>query len=828
MQEPRKIEVTPVDALVIFIVVTSGVMMCQLVRSQFDPSSSVFISLLICGAAGLAFVRRIAFPADVRQIVAVTLMGLVVLLFRWSPFLYVEGGQDQGIYVAMSAHFARTQGLAITDRVRERLSNTEKAEYDKLNQRYDMERTYSLHVPGRSEGVHEAGVYIADLSRSAYVFQFYPLHPLWMALAAKELGDEDRVYSLVGFSLLSVLMLSLLTYELADRKRAPALLVAGLLAINPMHVFLSRFPVTENVSLFFSASALYYLVRYFKAREAATGQTWNLALSAGAWACLFFTHIGGFLYAPMILAMLIAGVGSARSVGQVLSVAVYGLGVWAAYALSLWYGMSWSFPYSVEIYRQILGNGLGTLFIDHWRGMIFVLLIAYGGLVILVWRLRSQNRSGWARLRLGRAMMVALLVAVAGTILYATAEAFRPGSEISSLGASAILHANLTALAIYVSPFILIFVLAASVVQRRSMGIYDIFLLILVAQFLVIRTGMASSTPYYYYGRYLCAELVPYVLVLAALLLNRLLNGKGLLGKVVAGGTLGLALAWEGVALAQQYPGGEMHRLDASLRPVIEQIRDTDLVLLAGNPYPPLRTALDYYYGKHTVVVEPGQLEAAIRQYANLWGDLYILSDTDNLTGFSYVGALTMVQDTYAKGRSYDVLPTNASTLERRYFLYRMNRPMFTPLRDGDSITFDARGNARNYLGTGWSFQEPWGRWTEGLFATLQLPVADRSAALTLRFDVHSRNCVGVTVRVNGEIRTRWSFSDCREYVKQTLMLTQQDLRLGTVTVSFEMPGVRSPHDIDPALGDGRRLGISITKIVVDQARSGEGARPLS
>ena len=850
MEAPRKIEVTTVDALVVFIIVTSGVMMFELVPSRFDPASSVFISLLICGAAGLAFVRRIAFPPDVRHIVAVTLMGLLVLSFRWSPFLYVEGGQDQGVYVAMSAHFARTQGLAITDRVRERLADAEKTDYDKLNNRQIAE---NIVVPGRSEGEHQPGVFIGDLSRSAYVFQFYPLHPLWMALAAKVLGDENRVYSLVFFSLLSVLMLSLLTFELADRKHAPAFLAAGLLAINPMHVFLSRFPLTENVTLFFSATAFYYLLRYFKARGAATGQAWNLVLSAGAWACLFFTHIGGFLYAPLILAAVVAGIISEGPVSRVAEIIGYGLGVLAAYALSLWYGMTWSFPYSLGTYKGEFGTVLGTLFVDHWKAAIVVFVIAYCGLVYLAARFRARIRSDWTKLRLDGVLMGVLLVTVLATIVYATAQAYRLGytmdyslqsdprnsgstafraagenwhhglSQISNTGATGLLHSSLTALAIYVSPFILVFVLAVSVAKRRSIGIYEIFLMMLVTLFLVVRVGISSAglTLYYYYGRYLAAELVPYILVLAALWSCRLLQGPGWLGKAAASGMIALALAWEGVALVQQYPGGEMHRLDASMRPLVDQIRDNDLLfLLAGGTYPSLRTPLDYYYGKHSVVVEPGQLATAIRQYANLPGDLYILSDTDNLTGFSYLGALPLVQDTYARGRSYDVLPTNASTLERRYFLYRVNRPMFTPLRNGDSITFDARGNAHNYLGTGWSGQESWGRWTEGPLATLQLPISDRSSASTLRFEVHAHNCVSVTVRVNAEIRTRWSFSDCRDYVNQNLVLTPDDLRLGTVTVSFEMSGVISPYDMDPALGDRRKLGISIRKIVVDQTRT--------
>jgi Flp pilus assembly pilin Flp len=850
MGKVRDIEFSLVDALVTFVVVTSGVTLFQLVRSRFDPASSLFISLLICGVAGLIFVRRVVLPVNKRHVIAATLMGLFVLMFRWSPFLYVEGGQDQGVYVSMSAHFARTQGLPVTDQVRERLSDTEKTEYDKLNNHHDGER---VEVPGRSEGEHQPGIFIADLSRSAYVFQFYPLHPLWMALAAKVLGEDNRVYSLVGFSLLSVLMLSLLAYELADRKPAPAFLAAGLLAINPMHVFLSRFPVTENVTVFFSASAFYYLLRYFRAREAGHGQTWNLVLSAGAWACLFFNHIAGFLYAPLILAAIVAGVVSARTVDRMLEMVGYGLALVAAYALSLWYGMTWAFPYSYGTYRGVFGTGLGTFFVNHWKWVIFVLAVMGCGLVFLAWRFRARIRSEWTKLRLDQVLMGILLVAAIGTVVYATAEGYRLGftadyslqadprdsrstafaaagenwrhraSQLSNTGAAGFLHSSVVALAIYVSPFILVFALATCVVKRRRIGLYEIFLVMLVTQFLVIRTGMESLTLYYYYGRYLGAELVPYILVLAALWLYRLLKDAGWPGKVAAGATLGLALAWEGVALAQQYPGGEMHRLDASMRPLVEQIRADDLLVLAGGEYPALRTALDYYYGKHTVVVEPSQVPAAVRRYSNLWADLYVLSDKDNLAGLSYLGALTLVRDAYAKGGYYDVLPARSTAVEKRYYLYRVSRPVLTVLQVGDTITFDRRGNGRNLLGAGWSDQEDGGRWTDGETASLILPFSDRSSALNLGFDVRSFNCVDVTVRVNGAVRTKWSFLDCAGFSSKAIVLSQEDLKPGTVTVSFEMPGVTSPHDKDPALGDRRKLGIWINKFVVNKANPGEG-----
>ena len=182
-----------VDAIVAFILVASAVMMLQLVLGVFEPIYSLFLSLLLCGALGLAFVRGLRMPARLAAWAPVLVLAVLALAPRWDPFLYVEGGQDQGIYVAMSSHFARTHGIPVIDSVRERLSDNAKADYDRLNNRYYAER---VEVPGRFEGEHQPGIYIADLDRSRYVFQFYPLHPAWMAMAAAVLGGEHRVYAL--------------------------------------------------------------------------------------------------------------------------------------------------------------------------------------------------------------------------------------------------------------------------------------------------------------------------------------------------------------------------------------------------------------------------------------------------------------------------------------------------------------------------------------------------------------------------------------------------------------------------------------------------------
>lgn len=826
----RSVEPELVDVLVAFVVVTSGVMLLQLVLGIFEPISALFFSLLICGVIGLAFVRKVVLPEDTRNIVAIVLMGVLILMPRWSPFLYVEGGQDEGIYVSMSSHFTRTGGLSIKDQVREPLSIAQKIEYDKRNNRYNVA------MPNRSEGWHQPGVYIGDLTKSSYVFQFYPLHPLWMGLASRLLGEQNRVYSLVLFSLLNILMLSLLVYELSGRQRIPAYIAAGLLAINPMHVFLSRFPVTENVTLFFSASAIYYLVRYFKGREQNHEKVWHLILSAGAWAGMFFNHIAGFMYAPILLAATLFGVVTAGSAARMRQIVAYGIAVFIAYLLSLWFGMTGSFPYSFDLYPQIIGKNFGVYFVNHWLSISLFVGILSSVPTFFAWVKRDYILSVWSSRNLRPALNTLLLVLILCIILSNLFEAYRLGftahySEdsllgtrfnLSNAGTRGFLHSTLVALTVYVSPFIAFFVLAMLVKMRRTMSPYETFLILLISVFFVARVGMDDFTLYYYYGRYRSVELLPYILVIAVLWMHTLFTQDGRRYKVILGWILGLTIVWNSVLLAQQYPGGELHRLDASMRPLVEQINDNDLLVFAGGEYPALRTALDYYYGKHTVVVDSTELRENIKQYLKNWADVYVLSDSDSLSDLSYLGAIHLVRDMYMRGIGPDIIPMHPMTENKQYFLYRVNRPEFNLLREGDAIDFSSGGNAGSYLGAGWSNQEKSYRWTEGETASLELPFATSNSDLVLRFEVRSHNCVDVSVRVGGSIRTRWTFADCSEFQERVVVLSRDDMKGGKVTVSFDMLGVVSPHDLNPEIGDTRKLGISVNKIVFEKVIPGK------
>ncbi len=196
------------------------------------------------------------------HLTAIILLILMALLFRAEPYFYVMGGQDQGVYVNMSAVFERTSQIFQKDHVARQIkAESIRKLYERYN--YKLEENTELRLEGEKEGVYLPGIYIKDIDRSEFVFQFYHLHPIWMAIFGHLFGIQNSVYSLTLFSVLSVVYLYLLAFELSGSRRL-AFISGALIALNPLHAFFSKFPVTEVVALFFSSASFYYLLRYYK------------------------------------------------------------------------------------------------------------------------------------------------------------------------------------------------------------------------------------------------------------------------------------------------------------------------------------------------------------------------------------------------------------------------------------------------------------------------------------------------------------------------------------------------------------------------------------
>jgi hypothetical protein len=190
------------------------------------------------------------------------LLGLLVVLvigtgIRLDPSPYLHGGQDQGIYVNVGHHIARTGRLRAVDRVM--AGEIEGVDREVVVASHEIiEPKENSPLAGVREGRWLAGIHVEDASEGRSVPAFFHLLPVWFALAELDFGFARSTWPLVMFASLSLLAAFALGHRLAagddptpgDRARGVAvgLIAATSLAVHPLDLWISTFTVTENLA----------------------------------------------------------------------------------------------------------------------------------------------------------------------------------------------------------------------------------------------------------------------------------------------------------------------------------------------------------------------------------------------------------------------------------------------------------------------------------------------------------------------------------------------------------------------------------------------------
>jgi hypothetical protein len=610
------VKISLFEALLILIVTISIASLSMLVLNCFDSLHALIAGLVAFTLIILIFGARLE-PMPFPILSGILLILMVASFFRVEPYLWLMGGQDQGLYVNMSAHYEREGSAFVKDRVRELFKDDLKSDYDQHQYFYKKIAATGDELKGsyprkfdQKAGVNYfamtlPGVYFKNLAQSEFVFQFYPLHPLWMSIAGKVLGDSNRVYSLVMFSLLTIVIFSLLAYELSGGKRLPALLVALFLALNPLHAFFSKFPVTEMVSLFFSSAGFYALIRFHK--DADRGKrVFYLWLSAGLFACLFFTHISSFIYLPLFyLLLLIAQLYGEHDTGRLL--VFYTLGILLLFAFSVLYGLTYSYPYFVEVYEQSFKGILGSGWAFRLKLLLFVSAIPPVIVALLKWR------PGNGSVMLSRCYTVLKILGIFA-FLCAVYRAYQLGFtakyvghwayddlwKMAASGWKSLSYANFVTFIAYLSPVAFICLILAFIRNKKHVDIVDVMLLFLIVVALYMRIVMAFTTPYsYYFARYQLSELVPYSLLVVALFLGQAVDNGQKRKKWSACFCIVAIAANFLYYTAFQLKGQEADGAEAALSRIAARLDDKS-ILLHDFTDPRIITPIRYYFGRNT------------------------------------------------------------------------------------------------------------------------------------------------------------------------------------------------------------------------------------
>lgn len=722
----------------------------------------------------------------------------VGMFFRLPPYAYVLGGQDQGLYVNMAMELVRTGGLHPTDQVLAALADpAHRDAYLAANY------TPTIYLPG---------VYT---SPEGLVFQFYHLFPVWLALFEMGGGPDVAVYGLIFLSLLSLIFFQWLAQVLTGSSRVG--LAAGLLlAVNPLHAFFSKFPLTEVPTLAFSAMGLAFLAMYWRNRDAAADAR-LLLLSAAGFGLVFATRISGFMYMPFVLVVFGCAQLFETSSRRRNAAALWALAVIWLYAVSVLYGLKWSAPYVHDIYRQSFEPLLG----EGWWPALQVAMWAVVVACAALWATAQWDvKLGWLRRLVfvgGRALPF-LALALVGVGLF---KAYRLGFtdtyahdiwlgtrlNLSHQGWRGFFSASLPAAGVYLSPFVLAAFLVAAL--RRNLPPQLGLLLFFAVCFLGHICLLQWYIPYQpYYARYLVSEAVPYILLFAICGTATFAGRSSLKSLLALGAIWGAALSF--MQLGKSENEGTQDSLDT-----IASVADRgDVILLdesiGGALVWELQTPLVYSYGLNALRMKAdgfcdvGYLDALDKKY----DDVYAISTgSEKLPGFEPVQSVRLLTMAFTHGARP---PTSmAPRYDKELVVQRYRKASEKP-------TCTLNWRRQGILGYGWSGFESWGVWTNAERALVNVPESvfsdvSTDPVLLLQGRAYTRpGAMLQRVRVLGAGRVL-AEAEVRYPASQvTLAIPLKPLAdAGSRTLEIETPDAVSPKSLGEST-DGRRIALGL------------------
>ena len=439
---------------------------------------------------------------------SLVLLLLVASLLRWPPALHLESTSDQAVYLAMAAHFVENGTLDVTDDVRDSLTSPDAiARFDRNN----------------TSGVYQPGIYL-DLARPGhYVFQFYHVHPLWMAIFGSVLGLDQAVWSQIFFGLISLFFAALIAERFSGDWRT-GIAFAALLACLPLHIFFSKFPISEMTMLALAFMTVYALLRSSDCQHEPAQARW-LVLTALVFAAMFLTRISGFVYLPVVYLAALLCHASIEHDRLRKRWGLFWLSVVACYFGSVIYGLTFSASYSQSIYLMHFGPMLA------WVPWILVACAVIAALPFAILR----DDAGRARLRnwlqfawfhgqrwIPLLLLVLLVLGAVRVGLLAFTDYYRGSDwydqtwQMSHAGTDAILRSALIVAAENIGPVLVL--LLPFALWKPGVSAPRALLVTMVLAMIAYSALLQWFLPFqYYYSRYLLSELVPFTLLLLVL-----------------------------------------------------------------------------------------------------------------------------------------------------------------------------------------------------------------------------------------------------------------------------------------------------------------------
>ncbi len=471
---------------------------CLSLYNKFEASTVTIVSAAVATLCALVFWQRIDFLPKLKSpkwaAILFTFIVISSAAVRWPPFLYLAGGQDQGVYVSLASYIDRTGSYAVVE--------------DSTLEKVPKEST-SYYLSRRPEFY---GNY----------FEFYPVHPVLMAVSRHFLGDDLTTFPSALIGILTAIVFYLITFQIT-KNRSLSLLMMAFIAFHPLHRFFSVFPVTEIPSLFFTAMTFYYFLKFTQRESANKLQISYLGLSLLYWFAFLFTRMNSFIYIPLLYGSLLM---TPFLVQEKLKRRAL-LGYFAALLLSIVLSFFIYKEYMPFLYYLIATRTLLKPFGEDYATKILIIGVAAIALPTLLVAFVSKTRK--AILGFYNHPIVRTVV-VAGAFLFITYLTIQAGIEAVATTSHEMIQiinrqafasswqllatTNIWTTFIYLTPVGFVIYFLTIWRERKTTNQIKVALLIFPLYYLIITI---LTTPHvfggFYYSRYQISEIIPFALL---------------------------------------------------------------------------------------------------------------------------------------------------------------------------------------------------------------------------------------------------------------------------------------------------------------------------
>ena len=279
----------------IFAAVIGGIVIVGwvgVVLATFGFFSLTLLSILVLMVAGAVLWRQRPLkiplfdrPGHHEIVLLLLLVGCAVVYFR--PHEYVLGSTDAGGYMNIGATLARTGAFIIED------------EWTPFLREHAGITLRQQPAAWRTEYLQFVGWYIDDNDASRIIPQFFPFHPVLVAVGIALAGLYGGLLVTPLWGVLSLAAVYLLGKEAFDRN--VGLLAAVLLALTATHIYFARYPTTEPLTLLLVFAGLWAFQRMWD--EPGASPVWGIFGGATLGAA-FLTRIDLPLVALLLIIFL--------------------------------------------------------------------------------------------------------------------------------------------------------------------------------------------------------------------------------------------------------------------------------------------------------------------------------------------------------------------------------------------------------------------------------------------------------------------------------------------------------------------------------------------